>query len=66
MYNVRMSHVPLHHMYHSLTKELLWAEDQPYKSAKQGMGARLSVSAFSYGRASMSCLQQLDALKVNN
>ena len=29
----------------------------PYKSAKEGMGALLSVSAFNHKRVSMSCLQ---------
>ena len=38
----------------------------PYKPIKEGVGTLLSVAAFNHERASMSCLQQLNALKANN
>ena len=38
----------------------------PYKSIKEGVGTLLSVAAFNHERVSMSCLQQLNALKANN
>ena len=38
----------------------------PYKSAKEGGGTLSSVSAFNYERATMSCVQRLDALEANN
>ena len=33
---------------------------------RRGVGVVLSVSAFNHERAPMSCLQQFDALEVNN
>ena len=51
--------------YCSLMKERQWAE---YRTnlPKRGAGALLNVSAFNYGRASMSCLQLHDTLKATN
>ena len=36
------------------------------KVCQRGVGVLLSVFAFNYERAPMSCLQQLDALEANN
>ena len=38
----------------------------PYKSAKEGVGALSTVSAFNHERAPTSCLQRLEALEANN
>ena len=38
----------------------------PYKTAKEGVGALSSVSAFNHKRAPTSCLQWLDAPKLDN
>ena len=38
----------------------------PYKSAKEGGGRSLTVSAFNHERAPKSCLQRLKVLKANN
>ena len=38
----------------------------PYRSAKEGVGALLSVSTFYHKRVPMSCSQRLDALAANN
>ena len=38
----------------------------PYKTAKEGVGALSSVSAFNHKRAPTSCLQRLDAPKLDN
>ena len=53
--------------YRSLTKEHPCIGRAPYKSAKEGMDALLSVSHLTTKEvAPMSCLQQLDALEANN
>ena len=52
-------------MYRSLVKECPWAEHL-ISLPKWGVGTLLSVSAFNYERAPMSCLRALEANNWTN
>ena len=56
--------VSSHHLYYSLAKERPWVEHLT-SLPERGVGALSNVSTFIHERALMSCLQRLDALKVD-